>query len=98
MGNRTVAAISRITSQGVTALADGGAAVVDARGFGNLTVITGAGATATVSRVDAADAAAHTTGTENSFTVAPTTATVTPVDWPFYRVSVAGGACRVALS
>ena len=91
-------AVHRIATQAVTALADGAAVVLDARGFANLTVITGAGATATVSRVDAADADAHTTGTANSFTVAATTATVTPVDWPFYRISVAGGACRVALS
>lgn len=91
-------ALDRMTGQAVTALADGAAVVLDARGFANLTVITGSGATVTVSRVDADDAAAHTTGTQNQFTVAATTNVVTPVDWPFYRCSVAGGSCRIALS
>jgi hypothetical protein len=62
----------------------------------NLTVITGAGATATISRVDDIGASAHTTGAENQFTVAATTRTVTAIDWPYYRISVAGGACRVS--
>lgn len=62
----------------------------------NLTVITGAGATATISRVDGVDATAHTAGATNQFTVAAETRAVTPVDWPHYLVSVAGGDCRVA--
>lgn len=62
----------------------------------NLTVITEAGATATVSRVDDEFASEHTTGATNQFTVAASTRTVTAIDWPHYLVSVAGGSCRVA--
>lgn len=76
-------------------LADGESLVITP-GSGWLTVISGAGATVTVSRVDSRRATAHTTGTENSFTVAATTRTTTEVDWPYYRVSVAGGPCRIA--
>jgi hypothetical protein len=90
--------IQKVFGAAVVALAASGAVVVDARGMSSLTVITAAGATATVSRVDSATAGAHTSGAENSFTVAASTRTVTAVDWPFYRVSVAGGAARVALS
>lgn len=82
----------------VQSLAASGVVNVDARGASNLTVISGSGATTTVSRVDSMAAAAHTTGTENQFTVAATTKTVTAVDWPFYRISVAGGPCRFALA
>lgn len=84
--------------QGVIALADTNAFTFDARALKNITVITDAGCTATVSRVDTANANAHTAGATNQFTVAPTTRTVTPLDWPFYRVSAAGGTCRVALT
>lgn len=80
------------------ALADAGAVVMDTRAMKNLTVITGVGCTATVSRVDTPNANAHTTGAENSFTVAATTKTVTAIDWPFYRVSAAGGPCRIAVT
>jgi hypothetical protein len=80
----------------VKALADGESFVFDVRGALRLTVITGAGADATVSRVDSVAASAHTTGV-NAFTVAENTKTTTDADWPFYRVSVAGGACRVAI-
>jgi hypothetical protein len=62
----------------------------------NFTVITGAGATATVSRVDDEYASEHTSGAANQFSVAASTRTVTPLDWPHYLVSVAGGSCRVA--
>ena len=82
----------------LAALDDGAAVVAPVtEGEVNLTVITAAGATATVSRVDSVDASAHTAGATNQFTIAATTRIVTPVDWPFYRVSVAGGSCRVAL-
>lgn len=81
----------------VTTLGDAQAQVFPTQGMARITVITGAGCTATVSRVDSSTASAHTTGTQNSFTVAPTTATVTPVDWPYFRVSAAGGSCRVGV-
>lgn len=87
---------SRVFRQKVYSLAAGEAVVIDARGLSTITVITGAGATATVSRVDDDGASAHTTGTENQFTVAATTRTATTIDWPFFRVSVSGGSCRVA--
>jgi hypothetical protein len=76
-------------------LQDGEAIVVDCRRVVRLSVITGAGATATVSRVDSGGATAHTTGASNQFTVGASSRTTTDVDWPFYRVSVAGGSCRV---
>lgn len=79
------------------ALADGEAVTLDARGARNITVITAVGATATFSRVDSPGATAHTTGSENQSSVVANTRTVTAVDWPFYRVSVAGGSCRVAV-
>lgn len=82
--------------RGPRVLGDGEAYVIDARALRQLTVITGAGCTATVSRVDTPDAGAHTTGAENAFTVAATTKTTTAVDWPFYRISAAGGSLRWA--
>lgn len=77
-------------------VADGAQICLDASGLRLVTIIAGAGATVTVSRVDAPDASAHTTGTQNSFTVAADTRTATTIDWPFYLISVAGGPCRVA--
>lgn len=62
----------------------------------NMTVIAGAGATVTVSRVNNHNSDSHEAG-GGQFEVAAGTMTVTPVDWPFYRVSVAGGSCRVAV-
>lgn len=94
------------------ALAVGQAVIVNAEGRRSLTVIAGAaaGTVVTVSRVDAANAPganvvgtdaavtpAHTTGAENSFTVAAGARTVTTIDWPFYRVSVAVGTARIGL-
>lgn len=82
---------------GVVDLADGQAIVLPASDAIRLTVIAGAGATVTVSRVDDQNAVAHTVGAENQFTVAAATLLVTEVDWPYYRISVAGGSCRVAM-
>lgn len=81
----------------VQTLAASGAITVDARGMAKLSVIAGTGATVTVSRVDSADADAHTTGTENTFDVAANTIETIDVDWPFYRISSAGGDARFAL-
>jgi hypothetical protein len=61
-----------------------------------LTVIAEAGAVVTVSRVDSVDTSTHSAGAHNQFTVAAETRTTMTVDWPFYRVSVVGGDCRVA--
>lgn len=78
---------------GPATLADGDAIVVPTGEGIRLTIITGAGATATYSRVDDHDASAHgTTGT-----VAASTRLSIDTDWPYYRVSVAGGTCRVAV-
>lgn len=98
----------------VVALADGEAVVMDCRGFKNLTIITGSGATATYSRVDsrgknnspatagpaltAAVFPVATTGTENGATVAATTKLLIPIDWAYFRVSTASGPCRVCLA
>jgi hypothetical protein len=62
-----------------------------------LTVIAGPGAVVTVSRVDSNDASTHTTGIHNQFTVLEETLLSVAVDWPFYRVSVTDGNCRVAV-
>lgn len=59
-----------------------------------LTVITAAGATGTISRVDEPDASADSADTTS---VAASSVEIIDVDWPHYRVSVAGGACRVAV-
>lgn len=80
---------------GVVALADGDARTLDARGCATITLIADAGCTLTYSRVDAPDASAHTTGTENGTTVAADTRSSFTVDWPFWRVSAAGGTARV---
>ena len=90
--------VQKVFGSQVAELAEDEQFVFDARGMAVLTVITGTGATATVSRVDDDEAEEHTTGTENAFTVAAETRTVTQVDWPFYLVSVADGSCRVALA
>jgi len=87
----------RLINAKLGTLAASGAVNVDARGFRNLTIITATGATATVSRVDSMAATGHTTGTENSFTVAQNTKTVTAVDWPYFRISSAGAGLRYAL-
>lgn len=76
---------------------DGGAWTFDTRFRARIAVITEAGATATISRVDTETATVHTTGATNQWTVPESTQQVYDVDWPFYRVSVAGGNCRVAL-
>lgn len=75
-------------------IADGGAGVFDAIGLAKLTIETGAGCTATWSRVDTFNASAHTaqTGTQGA-----SGRTVIDIDWPFFRVSAAGGSCRVAM-
>jgi len=80
---------------GVTSLADGTAICLDARACPVITFITGAGCTLTYSRVDGPQAAAHTTGTENGTTVAASTRSSFTVDWPFFYISVAGGAARM---
>jgi hypothetical protein len=76
-------------------LVSGSAVVVDARGEATLTIITGAGCTATISRVDTDAAVANTT--VGDFTVAASTLSQTPVDWAYYRISAAGGDLRYCL-
>lgn len=89
--------LSKVFGASARSLADGQGVTVDARGMASLTVIAGAGATVTVSRVDTKNADAHTEGEGNSFTVAATERETIPVDWPYYRISTAGGACRYSL-
>lgn len=89
---------SRMFDAQVEGLEDGEDTVIDARGMSNLTIITGDGATATVSRVDSLGAEAHTEGEENAETVAENTKLVIPVDWPFFRVSSADGPTRIGLT
>ena len=82
------------TTRAVTTLADGEAVVKDALGLAKLTIETGAGCTATWSRVDTYNASAHTAQTA---TQGASGRTVIDIDWPFFRVSAAGGSCRVAM-
>ena len=78
-------------------LADGEATVEDMRGCVGVSVITGTGATATVSRVDSPTATAHGTGARAVGTVAATTLTSYTVDWPYLRISTAGGPATVSV-
>ena len=83
----------------VILLNNGQAYTINATNAIRLTVITGAGATAVISRVDSnSQTVDHTVGAENRETdVTANTKKVIDVDWPFYKVSVTGGSCRVAL-
>lgn len=58
-----------------------------------LTIIPGTGSTVTYSKVDSEDATAHDTATQDTTGVELTI----EADWPFYRVSTAGGTARVAV-
>ena len=82
----------------LTSLASGESMVVEAALLNGiqLTVLTAVGATATISRVDSKSANAAT-GHGSDATVAPNTRTTLTIDWPFYFISVAGGACRIAV-
>ncbi|MGQ0816367.1 MAG: hypothetical protein ACT4O1_18210 [Gemmatimonadota bacterium] len=82
---------------GVQTLAAGEGAVIAAYPGIRLAVITDTGCTATLSRVDAAGATAHTTGSKNQETIAADTRRVVDIDWPFIRLSAAGGPLRYAL-
>ena len=79
-------------AQRPTALEDGDAVNVVTFGCRYLTVIPGAGATITVSRIDSYQAGSHgtpaATGTD--------TETI-DVDWAYYRISTAGGDARFCL-
>jgi hypothetical protein len=88
---------SKVFGTRVQTLETGEATVLDARGMGRIAVITEAGATATISRVDDLAAEEHTEGEMNQFDVTAATLEVWDVDWPFYRVSVAGGNARLAV-
>ncbi len=77
-------------------LAAGQAFVLDARLLRAVRLIAGAGATVTVSRVDSATAGANALAAADNFAVAGGTTTSLPVDWPFYRISTTGSACRIA--
>jgi hypothetical protein len=92
----------------LVSLADGEAVVIDARQLAAVTVRVGTGGTATCSAVDSGPTAkaangsvtpTATTGAENASTVAANTFAnlITLLGpHPFYRISVAGGTCRIA--
>lgn len=82
---------------GVVPIADGAGITLDARGCPVITFITGNTCTLTYSRVDSPSATSHTASevTENGDTVTENTRLSLTVDWPYYRVSAAGGAARV---
>lgn len=82
---------SPTTRQPITLAADE-TLVIDCRGCTLLRVKEGAGATATVTEVDSVSASAA--GTTDVSTDA-TSATGLTVAWPYYHVSVTGGACVV---
>ena len=80
---------------GVIDLAAGEAITIPSSLGAVLHIITGSGATASYSKVDSSDASAHDTPT--TLTLAADSEVTVTVAWPFYRVSTAGGAVRVAL-
>lgn len=88
--------VQKVFGNHVIGIGDGEAEVIDTRGLAKLTIITDGAATATYSRVDSKDASAHTAGSNNGATVSPDSALSIDVDWPFFRVSSAGGSIRVA--
>jgi hypothetical protein len=77
-------------------LANGEGTVLRASRYGTLSIIAGAGATVTVSRVDTRHSETHITGA-SQFTVAATSMGSIGVDWPFYYVTTAGGPARISL-
>ncbi len=77
-------------------LTTGTSIVLDARGMSTLTVITSAGASATVSRVDTLSAAADSTDAAANFTVPAATKQQISVDWTFFRVTANGGPVRIS--
>lgn len=77
---------------GPVTIADGAAQVFDVSSGIRFSIFPASGTTATYSRVDSKTAASHDTTT-----TAVTALTAIDVDWPFFRVSSAGGATRVAL-
>ena len=78
-------------------LAAGTSAVIDTRNFSRITITTEAASTATVSRVNSVTAVANSAAVAQNFTVAAATRGVTAVDWPFFRVTAAGGTVHVGL-
>lgn len=82
--------------QTIYTVAAGEAVNVDARhGKLNISVICGAGATATLNRIAALDATSAVDGDAQVACGAGVTST--PLDWPFYRVVVSGGTATVAV-
>lgn len=77
---------------GPVTIAAGSAQNFDVTDGIRFTIFPGAGATATYSRVDSYGATAH-----DSTTTAVTAITSIDVDWPYMRVSSAGGTTRVAV-
>lgn len=72
--------------------------VLDARGFGTLTVVAGSGCTVTVTRVDNEEGLNLSDESGVLDEIGPDEAFPFPVDWPFYHVAPVGGSCRVALA
>ena len=89
MGRFEGLANARIFEGEVATVATATPRVFDARGMSYLNVVAGAGGTVTVSKVDTADASAHTAETVTEFPHA--------VEWPFYRVTATTQPARVAL-
>ena len=80
----------------VAVVGAGTSRVVDARGMNQLTVITGAASSATVSRVDVDTAGADSGDTAANVSVSTAARLSVTVDWGFYRVTASGGSVRVA--
>lgn len=78
-------------------IATGAAKNFDARGFTTFTILAPAGTTVTFSRIMSMAATGHNNDpTAAQETVAATNINAEIVDWPYYRVSAAGGPCQVA--
>lgn len=84
----------RIAFSEPMALSSGNGANFDCRGMRFLTIIAGSGATVTYSQVDAPTTVSHDSATDATTTEAAGISV--DVKWPFYYVSTASGAARVA--
>jgi siroheme synthase len=77
----------------IITLAASDSVLLVAKGLIRFTVVPGAGATVTISKVDSAAVTSHDTETD----VAVATETTYDVAWPYYLISTAGGTARVGV-
>lgn len=76
----------------VLTLSSGTGVTLNTTGMARITILPGAGATVTYSMVDTKTETSHDAGTSTNVT----TPTTLDVEWPYYRITTAGGSARVA--